>query len=106
MGWCSATEIVDTAITGAIRAVAEAWQIASGMDGARTPEFANALNRDPELQGRLDDVLRPFVRTISRKLNDGDWDCQSDSDYYDRFGQEMHDFSDQEWADYQKEQAD
>lgn len=89
MGWCSATEIMDAAVEAADRAVAAAWQIASGNEGARTPALANALNADPALREKLDEVLRPFVASIAAKLRDGDWDCIEEADAFDRFRQEM-----------------
>lgn len=89
MGWCSATDIMDAAVGAADRAVAAAWQLASGSEDARTPALANALNADPTLQAKLDDVLRPFVATIAAKLRDGDWDCIEEADAFDRFRQEM-----------------
>jgi hypothetical protein len=100
MGWCSATDIMDAALEGAERAVTAAWQIASGQEGARTPAFANALNEDPSLRAKLDDVLRPFVVTIAAKLRDGDWDCVDESRYYDRFPQEMHGWTDERYAEH------
>lgn len=89
MGWCSATEIMDAAVEAADRAVATAWQLASGSEDARTPALANALNADPTLREKLDEVLRPFVATIAAKLRDGDWDCIEEADAFDRFRQEM-----------------
>lgn len=89
MRWCSATDIMDAAVEAADRAVAAAWQIASGSEDARTPALANALSADPTLREKLDDVLRPFVTTIAAKLRDGDWDCIEEADAFDRFRQEM-----------------
>lgn len=104
MGWCSATEIIDNALEAADRAVAAAWQIASGNEDARTPEFANALNADPTLRAKLDDILRPFVVEIATKLRDEDWDCEQDSDYFDRFPQELTGWTDTEYAEWLTEQ--
>lgn len=101
MGWCSATEIMDAAVEAADRAVATAWQIATGAEGARTPMLANALRVRPELRAELDETLRPFVRTIADKLRDGDWDCIEESDYYDRFGPEMQGMTDEEFYQHQ-----
>jgi hypothetical protein len=94
MGWCSATEIMDAAVEAADRAVAAAWQTASGSDGARTPAFANALQADPSLREKLDEVVRPFVAAIASKLRDGDWDCIEEADAFDRFRQEMLGYDD------------
>lgn len=89
MGWCSATEIMDAAVEAADRAVAAAWQLASGNESVKTPALANALNADPTLREKLDEVLRPFVATIAAQLRDGDWDCIEEADAFDRFRQEM-----------------
>lgn len=101
MGWCSATEIMDAAVEGALRSITAAWQIASGNENAKTPAYANALQQRPELRTELDQVLRPFVRTIAAKLRDGDWDCIEESNYYDRFGPEMQGDTDDEF--YQRQ---
>lgn len=102
---CQGAALVDTAVEGAIRMVAEAWQIASGMDGARTPEFANALNADLTLRERLDAVLRPHVARICDQLRHDGWTFEPGSRYADRFGQQMHGLTDQEWADHQRKQG-
>lgn len=106
MGWCSATEIMDAAVEGALRTVTHAWQIASGHEHAKTPAFANALQVRPELAAELDETLRPFVRIIADKLRSEDWDCQEGSKYYDRFGPEMRGLTDQEFRAYQAEALD
>jgi hypothetical protein len=100
MGWCSATDIMDAALNGATKMVAHAWQIASGNEDARTPAFVNALQERPDLRAELDDVLRPFVATIAAKLRDGDWDCIEESDYFDRFRQEMLGYDDGRMLDW------
>lgn len=89
MGWCSATDIMDAAVEAADRAVAAAWQIASGSEDARTPALANALNDMPSLRGKLDEVMRPFVASIATQLRSGDWDCIEEADAFDRFRKEM-----------------
>jgi len=104
MGWCSATEIMDAAVEAADRAVTAAWQLASGNEGARTPVFANALQADPSLRAKLDDVMRPFVAAIAEKLRDGDWDCVEESHHFDRFRQEMLGHNDDDMAEWYREQ--
>lgn len=101
MGWCSATEIMDAAVEGALRTVTAAWQIASGQEHVKTPAFANALQRRPDLRATLDETLRPFVRKVADKLRDGDWDCIEESDYYERFGPEMLGLTDDEFYEHQ-----
>lgn len=103
MGWCSATEIMDAAVEAADRAVAAAWQIATGAEGARTPMLANALRVRPELREKLDEVLRPFVASIAAKLRDGDWDCIEEADAFDRFRQEMLGYDHQQMTDWYRE---
>jgi hypothetical protein len=80
---------MDAAVEAADRAVTAAWQLASDNEHARTPAFANALQADPTLREKLDDVMRPFVAAIAEKLRDGDWDCIEEADAFDRFTQEM-----------------
>jgi hypothetical protein len=104
MGWCSATDIMDAAVEAADRAVAAAWQIASGSEDARTPALANALNADPTLREKLDEVLRPFVASIAAKLRDGDWDCIEEADAFDRFRQEMLGYDDDRMIGWYREQ--
>jgi erythromycin esterase-like protein len=103
MGWCSATEIMDAAVEAADRAVAAAWQTASGSDGARTPAFANALQADPSLREKLDEVMRPFVAAIAAKLRAGDWDCIEEADAFDRFRAEMLGYNHEQMTDYYRE---
>lgn len=86
MGWCSATDIMDAALGAAEAAVKEVIDGYVGDDA------------DCEaIQVRTDEALRPFVTIIAEKLRDGDWDCIDESDYYDRFAQEMHGDSDSEY---------
>lgn len=91
MGWCSATEIMDAALAAAEAVAMRATEMAAEVDeGTRNPD----VNPLPE----LDEVLRPFVITIAEKLRDGDWDCIEESEYYDRFAQEMHGDTDAEYG--------
>lgn len=91
MGWCSATEIMDTALSAAEAVAVRATEMAAEVEeGTRGPD----VNPLPE----LDEVLRPFVITIAEKLRDGDWDCIEESEYYDRFAQEMHGDTDTEYG--------
>jgi len=91
MGWCSATDIMDAAVKGAEAAVRVVLE-----------EFAPP-GSDDAVQAKVDDVLRPFVVTIARKLRDGDWDCIEESDYFERFRQEMLGHDDQEHAAWIRE---
>lgn len=104
MGWCGATEIIDGAIEAAERYLAAGWQIAVGDEDARTPAFANALNADPTLRDRLDEVLRPIVARIAEKLRAQDWDCIDESDYYHRFPMEMQGWTEEQYAENLAEQ--
>lgn len=86
MGWCSGTLIMDAAVS------------AADALAARFREFEDEHQCCPPVPtGELDNLLRPFVRTIARKLHDGDWDCVDEADAFDRFPQEMHDFDDVEY---------
>jgi hypothetical protein len=80
---------MDAAVEAADRAVTAAWQLASDNEHARTPAFANALQADPTLREKLDNVMRPFVAAIAEQLRAGDWDCIEEADAFDRFRQEM-----------------
>lgn len=104
MGWCSATEIMDAAVEAADRAVAAAWQLASGNENARTPALANALQADPDLRGKLDEVMRPLVAAIAAKLRAGGWDCIEESDAFDRFRQEMLGYDHQQMTEWYRAQ--
>lgn len=103
MGWCSATDIMDAAVEAADRAVAAAWQLASGNEDARTPVLANALSADPTLREKLDAVMRPFVASIAARLRDGDWDCIEEADAFDRFRQEMLGYDDQRMTEWYRD---
>lgn len=95
MGWCSATEIMDTALQAA-EAVATTLlrDSAENGPGSEIP-FDPAENKMD--RRALDDVLRPFVATIAEHLRNRDWDCIEDSDYFDRFPHEMLGLDDHEW---------
>lgn len=103
MGWCSATAIIDTAIEAAERAIAHAWQIASGNENAKTPAYANELRTRPRLRSDLDDTLRPFVAAIAGQLRHNDWDCIEESQYFARFRQEMLGYDDHEMAGWYRD---
>jgi hypothetical protein len=80
MGWCSGTEIIDTAIKAADELLVEAYE-RLGVDPDRV--------KLEDLRPHLDEVLRPFVSQMAEKLHEGDWDCEDESEYFDRFPQEM-----------------
>lgn len=88
MGWCSATEIMDAAV-GAAEAAVKAV-----MEGV-----ANAP-RESWQQSAVDEALRPFVSVIAAKLRDGDWDCIEESEYFERFPQEMLGYDDQRYLQH------
>jgi len=94
MGWCSATEIIDTAIEAAESVLSTAM-----------PGWEDSPHRDIT-RNRMDRQLRPFVRKIADKLRSDDWDCQQDSDYYDRFGPEMEGMDDDEFRAHQAQQME
>lgn len=91
MSWKGATEIVDKMIEGAEHAalaVMNYYGVEIGLKGLRV-----ALNA--EERGLLDNALRPYVRDVSEKLTEQDWDPESgDSYYFDRFAQEMCGYAD------------
>lgn len=88
MGWCSGTEIMDAAVKAA-DAIMEHVLKRVSEEGADASDV---------LIYERDEILRPFVRTIARKLQEGDWDCIDEAEAFDRFPQEMYDHDDQEHA--------
>lgn len=94
MGWCSATEIMDMAVSGAETAfdtLLRAIQEDPGK-GRATAEW--------DKQELLDAALRPFVATIAEKLRDSDWDCIDEADAFDRFPQEMLGYDDRRYLEH------
>lgn len=87
MGWCSATDIMDTALDGAEAAVKAALAAHSDL---------NADSLGEAYRAQVDDALRPFVTTLAERLRNDDWDCVDESRYFDRFAQEMLGHSDSE----------
>jgi hypothetical protein len=94
MGWCSATEIMDTALEAAEAAVEAALDAIEW--GAQPTRHGEQL---------VDDALRPFVARLAAVLRNNDWDCIEESDYFDRFQQEMLGHDDSEHAAYLVEQV-
>jgi hypothetical protein len=89
MGWCSATEIMDAAVEAAEQAAYAMLNKAAQHYGFE-PEHTKT-----EAKPLIDDTLRPFVAKIAEALRDGDWDCIEESDYFDRFRQEMLGYDDE-----------
>lgn len=85
MGWCSATEIMDTAI--------EAAEDALEQLGTVLVDATVDVERE----------LRPFVRKLATTLRDLDWDCVEESDYFDRFGPELLGLTDAQFRAHQAE---
>lgn len=94
MGWCSATEFIDWAI-GASDAVAT--ELRKAEDAHQCCPFTT---RD-----EVDELIRPFVAKIAGKLRREDWDCQSDSAYFDRFPREMLGLDAAQFAEWLREQG-
>lgn len=94
MGWCSATEIMDTALKAAIEAVDSAFRA-----GAGAGNIPNAV-----LDSMTTETLRPFARAVAKVLHDGDWDCVEESTYFDRFPQELLDMDNDEYEGWLVEQ--
>lgn len=95
MGWCSATDIMDAAVKAADELLVKAYD-ALGVDSERVTL--------EDIRDELDDAMRPYVRSIADKLRDGDWDCIEESDYFDRFPQEMLGYSDSEYESRLRQQ--
>lgn len=99
MGWCSATSIMDTALKGA-----EAAVLAALMEGVEKGHGccgpADEYAQRPEVRQAVDDALRPFVALLAGELRGEDWDCQEDSDYFERFPQEMMGWDDERYRQW------
>lgn len=90
MGWCSATEIMDTALDAALALVKDIQ--APGVPVTR------AVTKEQR------ERLRPFVAEIAEKLREGDWDCVEESDYFNDFPQEMLGLDDHRYQEWRREQ--
>jgi hypothetical protein len=97
MGWCSATSIMDAAVAAADKLVLGTYE-ALGVDPDRVTV--------EDIQPQLDELMKPYVRSIARQLHEGDWDCIEESDYFSRFPQEMLDHDDQEHERWLREQLE
>jgi len=93
MGWCSATEIMDAALKAAETAMRAAMQAIGGVDLATTTDAQ-----------WVDNLLRPFVATMARMLKDGGWDCEEESEYFNRFPQEILGYDHQRYGEFIREQ--
>jgi hypothetical protein len=91
MGWCSATEIMDVAIAGAEATVKRV------LDDLGFPI-------EQMDQSHLDNHIRPMVAKLAEQLNEDDWDCHSESDYYERFPQEMRGWDNEQYMDHLTEE--
>lgn len=89
MGWCSATEIMDALVESVDKVAREMSGPAAG---------------EPEITEAVDDLIRPIVARVAAALRDGDWDCIEESDYFDRFRQEMLGYDNDRMADWYREQ--
>lgn len=84
MGWCSATEIFDCA--------AEGWLEAIKL-------YPNANEMNPEFEKFLIQA-KTALKNIIQKLENDDWDCQSDSAYFSHpFIHEIFVELDDRWKD-------
>lgn len=90
MGWCSATEIMDTALDAAEKAARAALAAHNNLE----PDEVDPLLE--EHRARLDEALRPFVASLAERLRADDWDCVDESRHFDRFRQEMLGHTDSE----------
>lgn len=96
MGWCSGTDIMDDALKAAEHLAAAVWAIAYTAGAEGTEGDMDKVITDVQVRAKLDDVMRPYVRRIARKLHDGDWDCVEEAEEFARFPQEMLDHDDRE----------
>jgi hypothetical protein len=85
MGWCSATYIFDTAIEAAYKLQRETLG-----SNRPAPDFPNQ-------------ALIKFAKTIRDELEDGDWDCQNESEYWEDLAQYLWP---EHWQEYLKYKDD
>lgn len=64
MGWCSATEYFDVVVKAAKEALEEINE-----------QYSDQIPRH--------ELLVHIVEPLARELENGDWDCQQESDYWD-----------------------
>lgn len=111
MGWCSATEIFDDVVGELLKQKKQdglkelAWvfqQYGEALSSLPAsvedfiedrPSWSKAslstlmkkANKaaDDILYGKHDDGIEKVVKSLIESLEDGDWDCQQDSSYYD-----------------------
>lgn len=109
MGWDKGTEIMDAAVRAMTMAAAEVFQVAAGLEGAKTPGLANWLNDDPANPAKLDDQLRRGVALVAEQLLNCGWDSPEEAEDFERFSQEMlgHDYVTHAlWLSYQASTAE
>lgn len=98
MGWCSATDIMDTALAAAEAVVVSILKArAEDSPGSDIPFDPAANDMD---RRAVDTALRPFVAKLAEELREGGWDCIEESDYFNRFPQEMLGHDDLEHRDW------
>ena len=93
MGWCSATDIMDVAVSAAEEAVVAAVRAIVG------PEATPLTSARTE----VDAALRPYVARIAEQLRDGGWDCIEEAADFDRFRQEMLGFDHTRMVEWYRE---
>jgi hypothetical protein len=88
VGWCSGTQVFDAAMEIIEKVV---------------KEFSGPAAGEQSITDYVDDLIRDDVRKFAQFLRDQDWDCTSESEYYERFAQEIEGWTDDEYYDYLKE---
>lgn len=88
MGWCGGTDVFDAAMEMLEKVV---------------KEFSGPAAGEQSITDYVDDLIRDDVRKFAQFLRDQDWDCEASSAYYERFTQEIEDWTDDEYYDYLKE---
>lgn len=85
MGWCGGTDVFDAMMEILEKVVRE---------------FSGPAAGEQSITDYVDDLIRDDVRKFAQFLRNQDWDCEASSAYYDRFTQEIEDWSDEEYAAY------
>jgi len=93
MGWCSATQIMGTVLRTAL------GEVEPFIKGVSAEHLCCYNPAEAPLAAEV--LLRPMVRSLAEQLRAEDWDCVSDSVYYERFGPELRGMTDDEFREYQ-----
>lgn len=67
-------------------------------------EFSGPAAGEESITEFVDDLIRDDVKRFAAFLHTRGWNCVDESQYYDRFAQELEDWSDEEYEEWLLEQ--